>query len=100
MGHGRGESWDRLQRELVDEKAAALARIGRGLQDALEELERVRGELERADPMTRARLVDGYRALWRRAARYRWYLEVQREAVGLRTHDRLDDAYPFPPPPA
>jgi len=28
---------------------------------------------------------------------YRWYLEVQREAMGLRHHHRLDEFYRIPP---
>jgi hypothetical protein len=33
-----------------------------------------------------------------RAAKYRWYLEVQREAVGLRRQDVLDEMHRIPPP--
>lgn len=29
---------------------------------------------------------------------YRWYLEVQREALGLRRHHVLDELYPIPEP--
>jgi hypothetical protein len=29
--------------------------------------------------------------------KYRWYLEVQREAIGLRQHQHLDEFYPIPP---
>jgi hypothetical protein len=32
------------------------------------------------------------------AVTYRWYLEVQREALGLRQHHRLDEFYPIPAP--
>jgi hypothetical protein len=33
-----------------------------------------------------------------RARRYRWYLEVQRESVGLTRHEALDELYPIPGP--
>ena len=32
------------------------------------------------------------------ALRHRWYLEVQREALGIRNHRRLDEFYPMPAP--
>ncbi len=43
-----------------------------------------------------AALVDEYRSLRRQARRYRWYLEIQREAIGLRRHELLDELYPIP----
>jgi hypothetical protein len=45
----------------------------------------------------RARAVSRYRELRAHAVRYRWYLEVQREAIGLRHHHRLDEFYRIPP---
>jgi hypothetical protein len=42
--------------------------------------------------------VTRYRELRRRAVRYRWYLEVQREALGLHPDHRLDEFYSIPPP--
>lgn len=45
------------------------------LQEALRDMARVRAE----------------------AVRYRWYLEVQREALGIRNHRSLDEFYPMPP---
>jgi hypothetical protein len=30
------------------------------------------------------------------AVKYRWYLEVQREALGMRRHDVLDEFYKVP----
>ena len=37
-------------------------------------------------------------ALRRSAVKYRWYLEVQREALGLRGDHRLDEFYRIPAP--
>jgi hypothetical protein len=46
----------------------------------------------------RAAQTRAYGALRERALLYRWYLEVQREALGLRGHDVLDEVYPRPTP--
>jgi hypothetical protein len=46
----------------------------------------------------RRALTQAYRLLLKRAMRYRWYLEVQREAVGIRSHRVIDSVYPIPPP--
>ena len=40
--------------------------------------------------------ISEYREVRQRALRYRWYLEVQREALGLRRHDVLDEFYKIP----
>jgi hypothetical protein len=39
-----------------------------------------------------------YERLRARARQYRWYLEVQREALGLRHHGFLDRFYAVPGP--
>jgi hypothetical protein len=72
-----------LLRELNEERAAALLRISRKLESLIEQLHAT------TDP-------DAFRALRADALRYRWYLEVQREALGLRRHERLDEFYPIP----
>lgn len=33
----------------------------------------------------------------RQAEQWRWYLCVQREAIGLRRHDDVDATFPIPP---
>ena len=62
----------------------------------------LREELKRAHPglsdADRSREIAKYRELRRRAIRYRWYLEVQREALGLRHHHLLDEFYSIPGP--
>jgi hypothetical protein len=37
-----------------------------------------------------------WQSLRARAVTYRWYLEVQREALGMRRHDVLDEFYEVP----
>ena len=89
------QSFGRIERELQEERASALGRIGRTLQELIATLESIQVALERAAP-ERDRLLAEYRETWQRAKTYRWYLEVQREAIGLRRHERLDEMYPLP----
>jgi uncharacterized coiled-coil DUF342 family protein len=87
-----------LLRELQEERAAALARISRRLERLLEQLHATREQMaQHRDEADRARHLAAYRELHREAVKYRWYLEVQREAIGLRQHQHLDEFYPIPP---
>ncbi|HET8644977.1 MAG TPA: hypothetical protein VFO85_05785, partial [Vicinamibacteria bacterium] len=74
------EALSRTLREIQAEKAAALARIAATLEDLLAELGRIARTAEASAPDPR--LVSRHQELRARALRYRWYLEVQREAVG------------------
>ena len=86
------------ERELVAERAAALARIAGTLEELLQRLDGVRAEIAKArlSPGQRAALGDEYRALREKARLYHWYLRVQREAIGFFRHDGLDERYPIP----
>jgi hypothetical protein len=86
-----------LLKELQEERAAALARISRRLERLIEQLQATREQIAQAPEEDRARGVAAYRELHRQAVKYRWYLEVQREAIGLRQHQRLDEFYRIPP---
>jgi hypothetical protein len=86
-----------LLKELQEERAAALARISRRLERLLEQLQATREQIAHGRAEDRARDVAAYRELHDQAVKYRWYLEVQREAIGLRQHQRLDEFYPIPP---
>ncbi len=88
---------DGLLRELQEERAAALARISRRLERLLEQLHATREQLAHARDEDRARDLAAYRELHKEAVKYRWYLEVQREAIGLRQHQHLDEFYRIPP---
>jgi hypothetical protein len=96
---GSEEGFVRFERELVQERAAALVRISAALEGLLRSLERLRVEIaaSAAGPDRDARLALHTLTLTE-ARRYRWYLEVQREALGLRNHTGLDDHYPMPGP--
>jgi hypothetical protein len=91
-------AYDNLQRELLEERAAALARIGGRLQEAIDGLSAIRGRLPDARGDEQGRLIGAYRALRAHAIRYRWYLEVQREVVGFRNHRWIDQLYRIPEP--
>ena len=68
-----------LLRELNEERVAALRRISGTLESLI-------GQLHASRERVRAR-----------ALKYRWYLEVQREALGIRRHEALDEFYKVPP---
>ncbi len=86
-----------LLKELQEERAAALARISRRLERLLAQLEATRERIAHGGDEDRVRDVGVYRELRKEAVKYRWYLEVQREAIGLRHHQRLEEFYPLPP---
>ena len=46
----------------------------------------------------RVALLRRYRELRLDALHYRWYLDVQREALGLRPHETVDQYYSVPGP--
>jgi hypothetical protein len=85
-----------IERELNEERAAALLRISRTLDSLIAQLHASHERIERLRGDDRGREIDAYRELRREAVRYRWYLEVQREALGLRHHHRLDEFYRIP----
>jgi HAMP domain-containing protein len=90
-----------LEHELMAERAAALARIAETLEGHLSRLRRAAARLEAGTGAAEPREArDAYPALRAAARRWRWYLEVQREAVGFLRHDDLDRLYPLPPEPA
>jgi len=99
IGMGRRETSEqhsRIERELTEERAAALRRISQTLESLIEQLIALRakiGEVHWSNPSPE---LAHYRELRRRAVKYRWYLEVQREALGLRHHHRLDEFYRIP----
>ncbi len=90
------ESLARVERELQEERAAALARIAGRLGELVAQLGEARSRLGGLGPDERRGALEAYRALHAEARLYRWYLEVQREAVGLRRHDGLDELFPIP----
>ena len=90
------EDYAKTVQELQAERAAVLGRLGRALEATLLELSRLTEALAALPAGTRARRRSLYEPLLEDARRCRWYLEVQREAVGIRDHRLLDVHYPLP----
>ena len=82
----------------MEERAAALRRISQTLESLIEQLKTLRAQIGEVHWSDRSPEVAQYRELRRRAVRYRWYLEVQREALGLHPSHRLDEFYEIPKP--
>jgi hypothetical protein len=97
-GHDVERRQGRIELELMDERAAALRRIGQTLEALLEQLQLLRVQIGDVHWSDRSPRVAQYRELRRRAVRYRWYLEVQRESLGLHPDHRLDEFYSIPKP--
>ena len=90
------EGHKQLLRELNAERAAALQRISSTLESLIRQLQASRERLRQAAGADREREMAVWRDLRARAVKYRWYLEVQREALGIRRHDVLDEFYAVP----
>ncbi len=92
------ERQGRIELELMEERAAALRRISQTLEALIEELRMLRARIGEVHWSSQSTDVAHYRELRRRAVKYRWYLEVQREALGLHPDHRLDEFYRIPAP--
>jgi len=92
------ERQGRIELELMEERAAALRRISETLESLIDQLQALRARIGDVHWSTRSHEVTEYRELRRRAVKYRWYLEVQREALGLHPDHRLDEFYRVPDP--
>ena len=92
------ERQGRIELELMEERAAALRRISQTLESLIDELGQLRTRIGDIHWSNQSPDVARYRELRRRAVRYRWYLEVQREAIGLHPDHRLDEFYKIPDP--
>lgn len=86
-----------MSSHLYEDRAATLGRIGNTLQSLLDALEAIRRQLPSMGSRERSVALERYATLRDKAKTYRWYLEVQREAVGLTNHDLIDQLYPVPP---
>ena len=94
----RREGFERLEKEILGEKAAALGRAGERLEEALAITAELGHALDReTDPARRTTLLAEYEAARRRAASARLMLLIQREAIGLRHHRTVDQKFPEPP---
>ena len=92
------ERQGRIELELMEERAAALRRISQTLESLIEQLQTLRARIGEVHWAKQSPELTEYREVRRRAVRYRWYLEVQREAMGLHPVHRLDEFYRIPDP--
>lgn len=81
--------------EILQEKASALGRTGAKLRACVEEV--VRFEAKWAGEPRDLRNLPDYSRAVERANLYKYYLIVQREAVGLTAHEDVDRLFPIPP---
>jgi hypothetical protein len=95
----RQELFARLERDMRDERASALVRIATTLEQLINQLESLRATwAATSETPDRAAIRERYRLTRKEALLYRWYLEVQREAVGVTRHAMLDEVYRVPGP--
>ena len=90
------EGHQQLLRELQEERVSALRRISSTLDSLIRQLHASRERIRESSGLDREREVAAWRELRAHALKYRWYLEVQREALGIRQHDVLDEFYKVP----
>ena len=95
---GSSNRHDQLLRELAEERVAALNRIAGRLEQRIQTLNDLRLHVNDVEGDARTALLHRYRELRVDALRYRWYLDVQREAMGLRPHESVEQYYGVPGP--
>jgi hypothetical protein len=84
-----------IEVEMRREKVSALRRVGGKLESLLADLRALEADPPRTDG-DRARFVERHKQLRAEAEKYRWYLIIQREAVGLSNHDDVFTQFPIP----
>jgi hypothetical protein len=92
----RAEHLGKIEAELRREMASSLGRVGRRLEERLETLARLHRELSSSKDDERTRRAREFNEVRRLAERDLWFLRVQREAMGLRSHQDLERIYPIP----
>ena len=100
MGSRAADDHARLLKELNEERIAALTRISGTLESLIAQLQQLRERVSAHHGLAHQHDIAAYRELHERARKYRWYLEVQREALGMRHHRILDELYAIPEPPS
>ena len=89
------KGFERVEREIVQEKAATLGRAGERLEAALAAARAIGHTLDaERDPARHEARRRQYEAARRQAAAARLTLVIQREAIGLRHHRDVDRQFP------
>lgn len=91
------ESFNSLQREILNEMADALARAGNKVDAALLALELIEHRIEKSTGAAREALVAEFNAKREEALSVRRDLMIHREAIGFRNNAGLNAVYPVPP---
>ncbi|GAB4248874.1 hypothetical protein [Deferrisoma sp.] len=90
-----------LEKEILQEMAAALGRAEEKVLVALLELELLGRQVDRLEAEGAEDLAEAvlrFNAKRREARQRLWELVIHREALGFRNHRILDEFYPIPPP--
>jgi hypothetical protein len=87
-----------IELEILKEKSSALRRVSLKLESLLAQLTQVEQSLAGTSGAERARQVARHRELRAEAEKQRWYLIVQREAMGLYHHEDVESMYRLPAP--
>jgi Na+/phosphate symporter len=87
-----------IEVEIQSEKASALRRVASRLESLLVELVETEKAVRGLSGPSRERLVARHQELRAEAEKQRWYLIVQREAMGLRHHGDIYELYRLPGP--
>jgi hypothetical protein len=104
----RKSAWEKTQEELLQERAEILGRAGEALAAALSDLEKIDRSIsaslrEAGEHPDSGRLteINGEIRHYNRAREYAelrlYYLLVTREAMGIRRHKTVEEAYKIPP---
>lgn len=86
----------RLKAEIARERASSLKLAAHQLERACRELEALEGELAKAAPDDRPRIVRRHEELRQVAKEQLYKLVVQREAMGMHNHDVVYEVYNVP----
>lgn len=93
----REQALGQIQQEVKKEQASSLGRVAARLEAFLAELVEVEKVLGGLTGPARAPLLHQHAVLRQEAQTFRWYLQVQREALGIhRGQDNLSETYPIP----
>ena len=92
----REEALGSVDQEIRKEQSTALGRVGARLELFLDELAQLERSLAGLTGDGRRPLLSAHAEARKQAEMHRWYLTVQREAMGIRQHGDLEIHYPIP----
>jgi hypothetical protein len=87
-----------IEVELRQEHAASLIRVSRRVEGLLAQLRHSEQQLLQLRGAARSAAQAAHEQLRAEYEKHRWYLLIQREAMGLYHHDIIDELYPVVTP--